>query len=690
MSRREWPAVGKEVRMVSNKGSGVKLGCAGLVAVSAWACCVSASEPAPVNPYRGMQVRREVFEFAEKPEVRKEGDKYVITFAARDYCDAAVWVEDASGRVVAHVGAGVLGKNAPWPFRQGSLSQRVVWDGRDDEGRPVVGAFRIKVGLGLQAVFGRNIAYDPYNFRGKRKRETFHVRFKDGSVCVVGASAGVIRLFDRSGRYVRTLAPHSARVPRDRLDGFLWLKTVYGDYVPVPPGRGWRHTFHGEFTARGTKFYADPKRGVVVVAVGRRKKTVYYAVDRTGSFKVVDKPAPEPMKPGTGGLPAPSVAPEATYGVQPRIEADPFREEVYVAWQGGHVCSKGIYRYNGVTGVLDKSWPASMGAEEIEVGPGGMVYARCGSYGRFIVRLDHSARVVPFKYGRKLEKGYNNLPSYLNKYRGSVSGIFTGGTNGSNVQQKGFAVSPSGRMYVHVQYVLEEWAKKHVPSWKKSGKRGPALLVVFDADGKLLCPDALPGMDGGSHGLGVDRWGNVYKGIRNLLPAGLKYGEGIAPGQSLPPGKPGWGRLVPVGSVVKFRGGRFPVGRFVRGRRAASGGVRLGRSAVAEGALWAYGGMSPLGGSACSCNHSRMDVDPYGRVYVPQTHTCSVVVIDGNGNKVLRVGRYGNVDDDGIRFAWVRAVAATDRALYVLDYGNRRILRADLKYAAVEEAVTSR
>jgi hypothetical protein len=63
-------------------------------------------------------------------------------------------------------------------------------------------------------------------------------------------------------------------------------------------------------------------------------------------------------------------------------------------------------------------------------------------------------------------------------------------------------------------------------------------------------------------------------------------------------------------------------------------------------------------------------------------------------NRVARFGRYGNVDDseddiktgkgDGIRIAWMRAVAASDVALYVVDPGNRRILRAALSYAAEE------
>jgi len=71
-----------------------------------------------------------------------------------------------------------------------------------------------------------------------------------------------------------------------------------------------------------------------------------------------------------------------------------------------------------------------------------------------------------------------------------------------------------------------------------------------------------------------------------------------------------------------------------------------------------------------------------------------VVVLDTNGNRILRMGRYGNADSQGpeslvpdpdIGFAWVRAVAASDTALYAMDFGNKRIVKAALGYHAEEE-----
>jgi len=73
----------------------------------------------------------------------------------------------------------------------------------------------------------------------------------------------------------------------------------------------------------------------------------------------------------------------------------------------------------------------------------------------------------------------------------------------------------------------------------------------------------------------------------------------------------------------------------------------------------------------------------------------SVMVLDSNGNEILRAGRHGNENSCGrgslapepeIAIAWAPYVAASDRARYIVDYANTRILRADFGYHA-EQAV---
>ena len=106
-------------------------------ALSLWSFVIlavagEAAAGSKINSFRGRQQRAGKFEFASKPQVSRQGDKYVVTFAATAPCDATVAIVDSKGKVVRHLAGGVLGRNAPWPFTQNSLSQSVEWDGKDD------------------------------------------------------------------------------------------------------------------------------------------------------------------------------------------------------------------------------------------------------------------------------------------------------------------------------------------------------------------------------------------------------------------------------------------------------------------------------------------------------------------------------------------------------------------------------
>src|SRR5262249_45016710 len=115
---------------------------------------VPAEQPKPaVKSSSGMQEREEVFEFSEKPSVKKEGDQRVINFSSKAACDATVAIVDRNNRVIRHLASGVLGKNAPLPFKRGTLQQSVVWDGKDDDGKPAPAGCKVKVCLGLDARF---------------------------------------------------------------------------------------------------------------------------------------------------------------------------------------------------------------------------------------------------------------------------------------------------------------------------------------------------------------------------------------------------------------------------------------------------------------------------------------------------------------------------------------------------------
>jgi len=115
------------------------------------------------NPYRGTQTREDVFEFTQKPSVKKEGEKWVITFASKGKCDATVAILDKNGTVVRHLASGVLGENAPHPFQQNALEQRLEWDGLTDTFEKAPAGCTVRVALGLTARFERNFGWDPYD-----------------------------------------------------------------------------------------------------------------------------------------------------------------------------------------------------------------------------------------------------------------------------------------------------------------------------------------------------------------------------------------------------------------------------------------------------------------------------------------------------------------------------------------------
>ena len=52
-----------------------------------------------------------------------------------------VAIEDAKGKVVRHLVAGMLGKNPPAPLQPNSLAQTLTWDGKDDFGKALPGQY---------------------------------------------------------------------------------------------------------------------------------------------------------------------------------------------------------------------------------------------------------------------------------------------------------------------------------------------------------------------------------------------------------------------------------------------------------------------------------------------------------------------------------------------------------------------
>jgi hypothetical protein len=227
-------------------------------------------------------------------------------------------------------------------------------------------------------------------------------------------------------------------------------------------------------------------------------------------------------------------------------------------------------------------------------------------------------------------------------------------------------------------------------------------IHVWDQHGKMIREDAVPGL-GVNDGMGLDKDGNLYF----MLAASRVFG-----GQRYP----NW----MTGTVMKFApdktkilsAGGTPVplpdsGKPKRPVDVTGGGVG---SAWVEGAEWLYGGVGYAGyghgltGYACCCWNGRYNIDYFARSFAPELDHYSVAVLDSNGNLILRVGRYGNVDDgkpidpkggppnarslggDEVGLFHAAYVAShTDRRLFISDAGNGRILSVKLAYHAEEQ-----
>lgn len=147
------------------------------------------------------------FKFVSGPEARMDGGVVRIDFEANRAVDVAVEIQDGEGNVVRHLAAGLLGPNAPEPLQQDRLDQSLVWDRKDDSGKPVAGQCRARVGLGLTPRFDRVMGWHPLSRLG-----SIEALAVNGQGEVYLMAGGGILVLDANGRYLRQLLPASGQV----------------------------------------------------------------------------------------------------------------------------------------------------------------------------------------------------------------------------------------------------------------------------------------------------------------------------------------------------------------------------------------------------------------------------------------------------------------------------------------------
>lgn len=214
------------------------------LAAAATVACLSPAYCGEVEAGGGDRPPAQNPDFERPPGVAKHGDGFVVDFAVKSACDATVAVLDKDGRVVRHLASGVLGENAPEPFKKGSLAQEIVWDGKDDAGKPVAAGAVVRVSLGLRPEFARMLceAQQGLSSRGPiglavDKKGVLYV--EEGDLWIQGlGAAGVIQVlsvkaFDGDGNYVRTLVPFRADWPHEKVSEVEFLTTKDGRRIPL-------------------------------------------------------------------------------------------------------------------------------------------------------------------------------------------------------------------------------------------------------------------------------------------------------------------------------------------------------------------------------------------------------------------------------------------------------------------------
>ena len=410
------------------------------------------------------------------------------------------------------------------------------------------------------------------------------------------------------------------------------------------------------------------------------------------------------------------------WGSSASIEVDPYREEIYAREWSSCWPSEAI-RADGRTGrVIERIGTAGIMIEQMRIAPNKDLYLRLGPAGRVFSRYNpDTGKLVPLEGSQKLR---GRRGTDFKKGR-QVIGIPVTAAKGARTFQDQMGIAPNGDIYMPCGI-----DKTDIENLRKAGQKAPSkpmgpeagdLLKVYGADGKLKCLNALPGL-GSSNGIRIGRHGAVYMALQ-CHPAGAVLPEGLAKGSSFNGGA--WGTLVKFDS----RFDKYPVGRIdgrwaepLTGKVTHRWGIRAGRGDLnvqIQNMLWDYPGVSQLKMSGCTCPRSLFSLDGFERLFVPAMQTCTVNVLDANGNIVLRIGGYGNADCRGkdspvpdpetgelrprragdpkdlksplarpdIAFIEPSYTGVSDEALYVLDRGNERIVRAALEYQ-VEETLS--
>ncbi|PCJ57782.1 MAG: hypothetical protein COA79_14965 [Planctomycetota bacterium] len=223
------------------------------------------------DPYEEFKVKRkEVFEFTQKPKITEKKDIISIEFEVKDFCDVTIAIENKQGKIVRHLASGVLGKNAPEPLLKNSLKQKIIWDGKNDQGRYLDNRddINIRVSLGLKASYDKSLFYSPH----KRISGIPLLQMTPEGLYVFEAMGrDHLRLFNRDGEYVKTIYPFPAN-QINNVKGMKWDQIPGREKVPHKESK-----YHQTILSSGDNAHGNGMKGNGAVGMAVHGKRIALA-----------------------------------------------------------------------------------------------------------------------------------------------------------------------------------------------------------------------------------------------------------------------------------------------------------------------------------------------------------------------------------------------------------------------------
>lgn len=273
--------------------------------------------------------------FAAKPTATKDGDKIKIAFAVSAPTDVEVAVLDSAGKAVRHLAAGVLGaKNPPPEPLAAGLAQSLVWDGKDDAGKPAAGGpFKFRVRAGMSVKFGRIIGTSPYT--GELWSGVSGLAVAPDGVLYAKLASAVgnlhhgmpwqLRRFDRAGKYQKTLLPYPPSTSPDKAPGFRLIDA--GDGLLTPTNSSGLDVVLFNF---GNNIYSRVVDGNVIFTDNDSARLTFFKVDGSNAVRTVPmRSKPEKLKWANGLAPQLAFSPDGKYAYYSNVANTPAGKDVH-------------------------------------------------------------------------------------------------------------------------------------------------------------------------------------------------------------------------------------------------------------------------------------------------------------------------------------------------------------------------